>query len=176
MTESEGAFHRRPARERLDPIDMVKASLIFVGIAAAAYLLWIVRDGLLLIFAAAISAILLKVLANAIARWTRIPAILSLLAATLLILLVLLLAGWLFGTHIAVEFTDVFNRATSAWNKINQQLQNTRFAGLEQKIEQNTTPEIGSSIRQSFSMLTKVVEAFVVLVVSALYLAAEPRL
>ena len=176
MTESEGAFHRRPAGERLDLLDVVKASLIFVGIGAAAFLLWIVRDGLLLIFAAAIAAILLKVFANAIASWTRLPGILSLLVATLLILIVVLLAGWLFGTHIAAEFSDVFKRATSAWNKINQQLQNTRFAGLEQKIEQNTTPEIGSSVRQSFSMLTEAIEALVVLVVSALYLAAEPRL
>ena len=176
MTESRGAFQRRSAGERLDLFDVAKASLVFVVIVSAACLLWIVRDGLLLIFAAAIAAIQLKVFAKAISRWTRLPALLSLLISTLLIVLVVLLAGWLFGRHIAAEFSDVFNRATSAWNKLSQQLQNTRFAGLEQKIEQNTTPEIGNSVRQSFSMLTTAIEALVVLVVSALYLAAEPRL
>ncbi len=176
MTESRGAFQRRSAGERLDLFDVAKASLVFVAIVSAACLLWIVRDGLLLIFAAAIAAIQLKVFAKAISRWTRLPDLLSLLISTLLIVLVVLLAGWLFGRHIAAEFSDVFNRATSAWNKLSQQLQNTRFAGLEQKIEQNTTPEIGNSVRQSFSMLTTAIEALVVLVVSALYLAAEPRL
>lgn len=169
--------HDKPRTNgRIDLLDALKASLIFVGVSAAACLLWVVRDGLLVIFAAAIAAILLKVLANAISRWTRLPGILSLLVATLLIVIVVIVAGWLFGTHVAAEFSDVFKRATTAWNKISQQLQNSRFASVGQKIERNTAPEISSSVREGFSMLTEAIEALVVLVVSALYLAAEPRL
>lgn len=160
----------------MDLLDIAKASLVWVSIAGSALLLWRVRDALLLVFAASVTAILLRVCSNAISRWTKLPDMLSLAVATLSLAVAVLAVCWLFGTHVAAQFSSVIERATTAWSALSQHLEHTQFAGLGQKIEQGSTPMIGASVREGFSDLTGMIEALVVLVVSAIYLAAEPRL
>ena len=166
----------RPRLQDLDLIEVLKASLIFVAVSGVTAILWVVRDALLLVFTAVIAAILLRVFADAISRWTRLPVALSLALGVLAIVVFALAVAWLFGTHVAMEFSDVIKRATDASNAITAQLKNAQLGGLGRKIEQSTTPEIGSSVRQGVSLLTEAAEAMVVLVVSAIYLALEPHL
>jgi len=51
-----------------------ETALIWVSVGALAFILWKIRDALLLAFGAILAAILLRMLADWISSWTRLSA------------------------------------------------------------------------------------------------------
>ena len=60
----------------------------------------------LLVFGAMLIAIILRVVAAAISEWTRAPLVVSLVAATTLVIAFFGLAVWLFGSQLSSQRTN----------------------------------------------------------------------
>jgi predicted PurR-regulated permease PerM len=81
-----------------------------VGVVLVPVLLWQLGSILLFGFAAILMAILLHVVSEPLQRWTPLPVWADLLIAGLILLAFVALGGWIFGSQISTEFSDVTNR------------------------------------------------------------------
>lgn len=159
-----------------DTLAIVKAAAIWVAVAAAAFLLWRLRDALLIAFGAALAAIFLKVVAEQITRWTRLAQGLALTAAVLLVFALAGVTVWLFGSRVGAEFGQVLERAQTGLEQLRTQLGAGTFGHIGQMVEQQGASMFGSLIGPLFSIGTEAVAGAIVLVIAGIYLAAEPGL
>ena len=75
-------------------------------------------------------AVLLRLVAEPFMRWGELPETIALLVAGILVIAVVAGAGYLFGTQIDAEFTDVMKRASSGVTNIMKQLQASQTGRL----------------------------------------------
>lgn len=99
-------------------LQTVKVALIWVAVAVAAFLLWLLRDALLIAFGAVLAAILLRVLAGIFARWMRLSDGAALAIATVFVFAICIIVVWLFGSQVAREFGEVLSRVEAAERQI----------------------------------------------------------
>src|SRR5687768_7321299 len=105
---------RAPPPESLARV-VFRATVVFLATLAAAYVLWLLVDLLLLLFACALVSLILLTLANALRRRTGIPYGVSL---TLVVIgLVALMSGAVafFGATMQSEFAELATRLPAAW-------------------------------------------------------------
>jgi predicted PurR-regulated permease PerM len=88
--------------------------VIAVAIGAIALLLWRLVDVLLLVFGAILAAVLLRALAEPIARRTPLSNGWALAAATLALLAVIGGVVWLFGAEVRAQVGELVERLTQA--------------------------------------------------------------
>src|SRR5690348_12923666 len=146
---------------------------------AAALLIWVVweaRIAVLIAFGSVLAAILLGSLASIIAARIHVPDKAGLALATLFLIAVTGVALWLFGSQLASQFSGVLKQVQAT----QQHLQTT--------MTQDGASQFGSAVaRKATSFVTgmatdiaqvgfRFVEGGVVLVITAIYLAAQPRL
>lgn len=101
-------------RSEMRDVDLVRRTLIVLGIAALAYAVCLLSGVLLLAFGSVLVAVLLHALADVLTRRTPIPERWSLLAAGLLILLLLLGIAFLFGTTILGQLVGLAGQLPGA--------------------------------------------------------------
>ena len=153
-----------------------RRALIWIGIVAALLVLWQVREVLLLGFGGCLVAIMLRSLAGLIARFTRLPMSAALAAAVLVIVATVGFSVWLLGSQISLQFADVMDRVDKAGADLETMLRQHHASRIEQGVVNS-----GSSIaRGAFMSLLSgglgFAEGSVFILVSAVFLAAEPRL
>lgn len=102
--------------------DFVRRVLIVIALGALTLLFWRLAGVFLLVFGAVLVAVLLHAVADVLARWTPVPARWSLLAAGLLLLVVLVGIGVLFGAQMRAQVAVVADKLPSAINAFSQQL------------------------------------------------------
>ena len=146
---------------------------ISLGLAGAMFLLWILRGALLLIFGAVLLSLLLRLLTSVICRVPRLPRGAGLFLATLF--LVALIGGciWLFGSNLTLQFHDVAERVKSAWHDLAHLLARN---GINPSLMSTSTSLFAGAVPSLLTFGMNFIEAAVVLVVMAIYLAAEPQL
>jgi len=103
------------------------------------------------------------------------PDWLSLLVSGVLVLGLFVSAGWIFGSQLAAEFSDVTRRIESASTEIEGLLKQNEAGTYLLEQVQGTDLSLTSMLRRAFSLGTSVFEALIVIVISAIYLVAQPR-
>jgi predicted PurR-regulated permease PerM len=157
-------------------LQIFKTALIWVGVLVAAFLLWRIRNALLIAFGAILVAILLRMLADAISRWIRLSERVALVLTATLLIGTFGVAIWMFGTNISHQFEEVLTRAQSAEHEIGSTLAQSGMSQFAARLAQGGGSIIGQAAAYTLSVSLSFIEGIVVLVISAIYLAAQPGL
>lgn len=147
-----------------------------VGVVLVPILLWQVGSIVLLGFASVLIAILLHVVSEPLQKFTPLPLWTDLLIAGLILFAVIAAGFWIFGSTISGEFADVLFRIRAGASLVKDLL---RQHPLGQFILSHLSGEdvsVTGLFGTVVSTLVAAAEAFVIIVMSAAYLAADPSL
>ena len=152
-----------------------------VVIATLAVLLVIfVSEIVLLLFAAILIAVLLRALGELLAKRVGIPPRWAVVIVVVLLALSLTAIGWLVAPSIGEQVGELRSALPTSLQRLQQELQ--RFVWLETLIDSAphpdsvpTQPEVASKATEAMSGTLKALANIVVVLVIALYLAADPR-
>lgn len=152
--------------------------LVVLGLVVLALFLWRIADVLLLVFGAGLVAILLRELADPIARRTGWRDSVALGLAVALVLAVLGAAGWLFGYEVGTQFGELANRLPQAWNSIRAHLQ--QYAAgkllLQGLQDAGSLGALAAKVTQATALVSTALLHLVLVAFGGVYLAASPRL
>jgi predicted PurR-regulated permease PerM len=151
-------------------------ALTWIGAALLVWIVWDARLALLLAFGAFLTAILLGSLGVIIANWTHLSDKFGLALATLLVIAVIGITLWLFGSNLTSEFSGVMKQVEAGQEHLQALLANTGDGHLGSTVAEKGTSLITSVATELASIGFRFIEAAVVLVITAIYLAAEPQL
>ena len=168
-TRPERSFDRR----------MFKATVIVLATAGAAYLMWRLVDLLLLLFACALTALILVTIANLIRRRVKMPYGVALTLAVLLIALVLGGAFWFFGAAMTAQFSELIQRLPAAWAAVQLRLQHSELGALALARAHEFAPSsqnIVALLTNALAIGGGILSGLAVVIVGGLYLAAQPGL
>ena len=157
----------------------VRRVLIVVAIGALTLLLWRLLDLLLLVFGAVLVAVLLRALAEPIARRTPLSDRWALAVATLALLAVIGVAAWLFGAEVRTQVAELAERLPQAWRSFEERLGVTDLGDRLISGVEDVAPDAGSVVSGLARVVTSFVAGladFLLIVVGGLYLAAQPEL
>lgn len=157
-------------------LDFLKRALIIVAVAVVPVLIWYLFGVVLMAFGAVILAMLLRLGAYPLMRWLSLPEPLALLLSGLLILIVIGGTGYLFGSRISVEFQDVLQRATSASETLRADLKGSDFGNFLLNHIADANFSLPKLVSGFLAVSTTLLEGLIIMVISGVYLAAEPRL
>jgi predicted PurR-regulated permease PerM len=152
-----------------------------VVIAALALLLVIfVSEIVLLLFAAILIAVLLRALAEPFATRVGIPQRWAVVIVVMLLVLSFSAIGWLIAPSIGEQVSELHSALPTSLQRLQQEMQ--RFVWLERLVDSAphpdsipTQPEVASKVTEATSGTLKALANIVVVLVIALYLAADPR-
>lgn len=147
-----------------------------VGVILVPILVWQLGSILLLAFAAILIAILLHVVSEPLQRWTPLPVWADLLIAGFVLLAMIALCGWIFGSQLSAEFSEVVTRVHAGAVKIQDLLRKTPAGQYVLSRLSNTNLSVTGLFGTVVSTFVTAVAALVIIVMSAAYLAAEPAL
>jgi predicted PurR-regulated permease PerM len=157
----------------------VRRVLIVASIVVLLLLAWSLVDVLLLVFGAVLIAVLLRALADPIARRTPLSDRWALATVTLALVVAIGLAAWLFGAEVRAQVGELADRLPEAWRSFEERLGATDLGERLISRAQDAAPDAGSVV----SGLAGVVTSFVggladllLIVFGGLYLAAQPGL
>jgi predicted PurR-regulated permease PerM len=157
--------------------EALKLALLVVAVALIPLLIWYLFDLILIIFGSIILAMLLRLGAQPFMRWLSIPEPLALLVSGLLVLFVIGGTGYLFGTRISEEFQDVLQRATTASADIQSSLRGSDFGNfLLQHFSSDSGVSVTGVLSGVLRVSTSFLEALIIMIISGIYLAVQPRL
>ena len=155
-------------------VDTLKRSLIFVAVAILPLLVWYLFDVILIAFGAIIVAMLLWLGAEPFLRWLSLRQGIALALSGLLIVMIVGAIFVLFGTRVAIQLQDVFQRTASGASGVAQTFRQSEWGSLALNhiagSDFSLTDLLGSFLSSS------VLEGVVIAVISGIYLAAQPRL
>ena len=152
-----------------------------VVIAALAVLLVIfVSEIVLLLFAAILIAVLLRALSELLAKRVGIPQRWAVVIVVMLLVLSFSAIGWLIAPSIGEQVSELRSALPTSLQRLQQEMQ--RFVWLERLVDSAphpdsipTQPEVASKVTEATSGTLKALANIVVVLVIALYLAADPR-
>lgn len=159
-------------------IDVTLRTMALGGLFLLA--IWVLRDILLLVFAAVLLACVLRGASNAVHRWSWLPHGWSLLAVVLAIALALGALLWWRGAAIGEQAADISRRLTTQVQHLWRQLESTAWGSL-------VTEQLSGAASATGEVLTGYVPSvatsalgiggsFIVVVATGLFLAATPDL
>lgn len=179
-------------RESDHPLwDFATRVLIVIAIAAAVFLLWRIRHTALLAFAAVIVAVLLLALASLFRRFLPIGNRAALAAAVVLVVVVLASLGWLMGSQVRAQFSELLQQLPQGIQEIEERLGIPLIGGEQQGAGQDGAgpPGVPSQSGQQGLVATNASRLFswagtaadavvslVLVLIAGVFLAAEPRL
>lgn len=151
--------------------------LIAAAVAACGYIAWIVAPLFILFFASVLIAVLLTGLAGEVSRLTRLPEGWALAATCLMV--AVLVAGILavFGAQLVGQITQVFNRLPEAVDTAGEWFGiHGAAAQLQEAVWSNTGSQLFSHVARLGYTAVGTVTDIVLVVITAIYLAADPNL
>jgi predicted PurR-regulated permease PerM len=157
-------------------VEFLKRTLIVVAVALVPILIWYLFGVILMAFGAVIVAMLVRLGAQPFMRWLSVPEALALIISGILIVIVIGGAGYLFGSRIVDEFQDVVQRVASGWADIQSRLQGSDFGHFLLGHLSSSDVSVTGVLSGLLKVSTSFFEAVVIMVISAAYLAAQPRL
>jgi predicted PurR-regulated permease PerM len=156
-------------------LEFLKRTLIFVAVAVLPVLIWYLFGVVLMAFGAVILAMLLRLGAQPFMRWLSLPEPFALAISGALILGIIVGTGYLFGTRIAGEFQDVTQRAMSAAAGIHRGLEGSPYGKFLLDHFSGSDVSVTGVLSGLLKISSRFLEAVVIMVISAVYLAAQPR-
>ncbi|MHB2205770.1 AI-2E family transporter [Methylobacterium sp. CM6257] len=167
------AKQRRPLARQAVLAARIGATL---GIAASAYLVWCLHVAVLLAFAAVLLAMLLRLLARPLDRFTPLAYSLCLALAGMLILALLAWTVFLFGTQAWSEFDTLLSRIQQGSEAIREHLSGSGIGRALLAQFDHAASMMGAMVQEALASGISALEAIVVIGFSAAYLAAQPAL
>lgn len=156
--------------------DFFKRTMIVVAVIATPILIWYLFGVVLMAFGAIILAMLLRLGAQPLMRWLALPEPIALIASGLLILGVIAATGFLFGTHLTDEFQDVVRRTTDASASIEGRMQQTAAGNYLLKHMTGSDFSLAGILPGVLKVSTTFFEGVIIMLISGVYLAAQPQL
>jgi predicted PurR-regulated permease PerM len=160
---------------QLSQIEFLKRTFIIVAVAVIPFLIWYLFGVVLMAFGAVILAMLLRLIAEPLVRWLKVPGPLALIVSALIVIGVVLGAGYLFGSQITSQFQDVVRRAESARADIHAYLQESDFGKFVLNEISGSTFSVTEILSGVLKVSSRFLEAVIIMVVTGIYLAAQPR-
>lgn len=155
----------------------VRRVLIVVAIGATALLLWRLVEVLLMVFGALLVAVLLRALAEPIARRTPLSNGWALAAATLALLAVIGVVVWLFGAEVRAQVAELLERLPQAWRSLEERPGLTNLGHRLVDRAEDVAPAAGSVLSGVAGVVSSGGLADLLLIVfGGLFLAAQPGL
>jgi predicted PurR-regulated permease PerM len=153
--------------------------VVVIGLVALAWLLWRAVDVLLLLLGAVVVAVLLRALADPVARFTPLNGRWAVAAVGVAIVLVLLLAGWLIGAEVRSQVSDLVDRLPTAWRLLQQRLGVGDLGQWLAEQARANIPSAGSVVTSLVGVTTtlgSILANLVLVVIGGAFLAGEPKL
>ncbi len=157
-------------------IERIKIAAAIVAVALVPVLIWYLSSFILITMGAILVAVAVRLGAEPIHRWLRLPTSAALAASGLLIAALVAGAGYLFGTRIVAEFQEAFQRIGQAQQGITSALQGSEIGRqLLSHIQGGNLP-ISDILTRVFTVSVGFLEALVVSLIAGIYIAAQPTL
>ncbi len=153
-----------------------QVALTWASAAALLFLIWEVRLAFLLAFGAVLIAILLRAIASLIAAYTKIPKQFGLIAAATFIVAIVGVTAWLFGSRLSSDFANLLQQVKAGEQSLREMFAINGNEQLGSKIAEQGTSLITEIATSFVSASVQILEAVIVVAVTAIYLAAEPQL
>lgn len=155
-------------------MDESRRSLLSVvaalGLAAGFFVIWTARDAVLLAFGAFLLSLLLRLLTGRIGLLFRLPRFVALPVAVLLVASLLGLVLWVCGTTLAAQFGDVVHRMHAGHAHLQNYL---RHNGIDPTFLDGPPLKVDKLGVLHLTAMTG--EVVVILLIAAIYMAAEPH-
>jgi predicted PurR-regulated permease PerM len=169
---------RHPIRDSLERRTF-RATAVVLATLAAAYVLWLLVDLLLLLFACALVSLILLTITNAIRRRSRLPFAAA-LGLTVVGLLALIGGAFaFFGATLQGEFAELATRLPAAWANLEARLQTSRIGATVLERAQGLAPSGQTLVNAATTTLTAIggaLSGLLIVLIGGLYLAAQPTL
>jgi predicted PurR-regulated permease PerM len=150
-------------------------ALLWVLAAFSVFLLWEIRYALLIAFGAILVALLLMALADLLCRFVKLPRAVGLTVATLLVLAIGGITVWLFGAHLYSQFGDLLKNLKSGETYIRQYFEGSGAPDVADKVAEKGSSMLTTFATQAFQLGLGFVVAMVVVLITGIYLAAQPK-
>ncbi len=167
-----------PGKSRGGDGGFIHNALIAIALAAGAFLLWQLRDVLVLLFGAIVMATIIRAIADPFTKRLGVPEGPSVLIAVLLIVLVLGGVGWMLGRQIAAQTETLTDSLPAAMKTVDDWLSSI---GLARPIQSwlSELHQHGGALVSQFSdfatAATTAVANLLIVFFGGIFLAAQPR-
>lgn len=156
-----------------------RATAIVLATAAAAYVLWLLVDLLLLLFACALVSLILLTITNAIRRRAGLPFAVALGLTVLGLLALIGGAVVFFGATMQSEFAELATRLPAAWANVQARLAASPVGASMLERAQGLAPTGQTIVNAATIALAAIggaLSGLAIVLVGGLYLAAQPTL
>lgn len=156
-----------------------RATVVVLATLAGAYLLWLLVDLLLLLFACALTSLIFLTITNFVRRHSRLPFGPALALSVLGVLALLVAAFWFFGATMQAEFAEFGSRLPAAWEGVQAQLRESQTGSAILERAQKLAPTGQTLVSAATATLTTVggaISGVAIVLIGGLYLAAQPAL
>lgn len=164
---------------RLSDARVFRATAIILATVAAAYIIWQLVDLLLLLFACALTALILLTITNILRRRTRLPFAIALTATVLVLVSLIVGASWFFGAAMREQFALLIEQLPAAWTALQARLQNSQLGAAAIARAEELAPSgqtIVGMVQTTLAAVGGAVSGLAIVLVGGLYLAAQPNL
>jgi predicted PurR-regulated permease PerM len=156
-----------------------RRTLVVMAGVGTAVVLWLLTDLVLLLFACALVALMFSQFAQMIERRLHLPFAVALVVAVVLPLLGVVMVAWAFGSLMADQFVNLFERLPAAFDTAKHWLQ-SNMLGREVMARYESFLPDGSRVVATVQIIlagigTTVTQLGVILV-AGIYMAAQPQL
>ncbi|MDB5719292.1 MAG: family transporter [Sphingomonas bacterium] len=156
-----------------------RGTAIVLATLAGAYVLWLLVDLLLLLFACALVSLILLTLTNAMRRRTLLPFGVCLTATVLGSMAVIGGSVWFFGATMQGEFAELATRLPAAWESVQARLLNSPIGASLLERARGFAPTgqtVVTAVTSTLAAVGGAVSGVAIVLVGGLYLAAQPTL
>ena len=169
---------RTPHRDNLER-RVFRATAVVLATVAGAYVLWLLVDLLLLLFACALVSLILLTATNAIRRRAKLPFGVALTLSVVALLALIGGAFAFFGTTLQGEFAELATRLPAAWASLQTRIQTSTIGAAILERAQGLAPSgqtIVNAVTTALAAVGGALSGLIIVLIGGLYLAAQPRL
>lgn len=174
----EGEAPRPPIRQSLER-QVFRATVVVLLTVGSAYVLWVLVDLLLLLFACLLVSLILLTVTNAIRSRTNLPFAVSLAMSVLLFLAVIGGAFVFFGAAIQAEFAELVTRLPKAWADLQARIESSAVGAAMLERARGFAPSgqvLLNAVTTAVAAVGGMLSFLVIVLVGGLYLAAQPTM
>lgn len=156
-----------------------RATAVVLATVAGAYVLWLLVDLLLLLFACALVSLILLTITEAIRRRTRLPFGVALMLTVIGLVILLGTAIGFFGATMQTEFAELATRLPAAWARMQASIATSPAGAAMLERAQGLVPSGQTLVNAATTALAAVggaLSGLLIVLVGGLYLAAQPSL
>jgi predicted PurR-regulated permease PerM len=157
----------------LSAAELFKRTAIFVAVALVPVLVWLLFDVILITIGAILVAILLTLGAEPFTRWFKFPRAIALIISGCIIVSIVGVAAYLFGTRAVAQLQQVLHLANQSVDNIRAGWQGSELGRLLLSHVQGANFSLTNVVTGLFSVSLAFITALVIVVFGGIYLAAQ---